>query len=42
MNESEENIVTKTGIIRTTDVRVEILGDGRSDEESVRQLKFGR
>lgn len=40
MNESEENIVAKGGIIRTTDVRVEIVNDGRSDEESVRHLKF--
>ncbi|CUS06728.1 unnamed protein product [Tuber aestivum] len=39
LNESEENIVTKSGIIRTTDVRVEI-GTGRS-EESLRDLEWG-
>lgn len=36
MGESEESIVMKSGIMRTTDVRVEIIGDGRSDEESVK------
>jgi hypothetical protein len=36
INESEENIVTGAGIFRTTDVRVEVFGDGRSDVESMR------
>ncbi|RPB06159.1 hypothetical protein L873DRAFT_1839613 [Choiromyces venosus 120613-1] len=39
MNESEDNIVTKSGIMRTTDVRVEILPDGRS--ESLKDLEYG-
>lgn len=29
--ESQESIVMKSGIMRTTDVSVEIAGDGRSD-----------
>ena len=40
MNESEENIVTKSGIIRTTDVRIETVPDGRS-EESLRDPELG-
>lgn len=40
LNESEENIVTKGGIIRTTDVRIETVPDGRS-EESLRDLELG-
>lgn len=31
MGESEESIVMKSGIMRTTDVSVEVVGDGRSD-----------
>ncbi|KAG0635769.1 hypothetical protein HOY80DRAFT_910196 [Tuber brumale] len=38
-NESEENIVTKSGIIRTTDVRVEITPDGQS--ESLKDVEWG-
>jgi len=40
LNESEENIVTKSGIIRTTDVRIETVPNGRS-EESLRDLELG-
>lgn len=36
--ESEESIMMKSGILRTTDVRVEIVGDGRSDIESIGRL----
>jgi hypothetical protein len=39
LNESEENIVTKSGIIRTTDVRVEITPDGQS--ESLKDVEWG-
>lgn len=41
MGESEESIVMKTGIMRTTDVRVEIVGDAREDARSdVESVKF--
>lgn len=36
ISESEESIVMKTGIMRTTDVRIDIVADGRSDVDSVR------
>jgi len=38
LNESEENIVTKNGIIRTMDVRIETMPDGRS-EGSLKDLE---
>jgi hypothetical protein len=41
LNESEENIVTKSGIMRTTDVQVDIAQDHRSDD-SLKDLEIGR
>jgi len=38
LNESEENIVTKSGIIRTTDVRIETVPDERS-ERSLKDME---